>query len=328
MQTIYLLRDPRNNEPRYVGATGHLKKRMLDHLACNDSTHRSCWIKTLKALGLKPISEILEECEGHQRVDAERAWILGFKQAGADLVNHTDGGEEMPGWTLSPEARAKMRGRKVNVTPETREKLRIAATGYRHTDEAKAKISAAGRGRRWSEETRNKISVARKGHSYHGGARKRNTEDDFWARVDKSGYCWEWLGYKSSPGGYGKLSMRSISGNNRPILAHKVAWILTNGPIVNNLMVLHKCGNPSCVNPDHLFLGTKKDRGIMMKNNGKSTTGEKSYMAKLSESKVKNIRAMSSQGVPGARIARIFDLHYSTISLIVNGKRWPKKPKT
>jgi group I intron endonuclease len=110
---IYLLSDPRNMEPRYVGVTNNLKHRMTDHLYFDDNTYKTCWIKSLISNNLKPIVEILEECDDNQREDAEKAWILGFKQTGAKLTNLTDGGDGTPGRKFSAEAIEKMRAAKI-----------------------------------------------------------------------------------------------------------------------------------------------------------------------------------------------------------------------
>jgi hypothetical protein len=77
----------------------------------------------------------------------------------------------------------------------------------------------------------------------------------FWDKVKiRSGIgCWEWQAYCNKDG-YGQVGYQgTVTG------AHRVSWILENGPIPDGLCVLHKCDNPSCVRPDHLFLGTRVD---------------------------------------------------------------------
>jgi hypothetical protein len=75
----------------------------------------------------------------------------------------------------------------------------------------------------------------------------------FWAKVEKTDSCWPWRAGVNKE--YGEFNF----GNNWMRQAHRVAWELTHGPIPDGLCVLHKCDVPLCVNPDHLFLGTKLD---------------------------------------------------------------------
>jgi GIY-YIG catalytic domain len=145
MQTIYLLRDPRNHAPRYVGVTAcSIRKRFREH--CNDKrkTHRTAWIKGLRKIGLYPVIEILEQVEDHHRVDAEQAWILGFRQAGADLVNVTDGGEGTVGIVRDARQRENMRNARMRMSDEKRKTLASLAaksrTGYKHKAETIEKI--------------------------------------------------------------------------------------------------------------------------------------------------------------------------------------------
>jgi len=141
-----------------VGVTANtLRKRLRDH--CNDKrrTHRTAWIQSLRKIGLRPIAEILETCEDHQRIDAEKAWILGFRQSGADLVNVTDGGEGTVGIKVSEETRSKMRAAKRRIPPERRSEISSLASksriGYKHKAETIEKIKKANTGQSHPKHT-------------------------------------------------------------------------------------------------------------------------------------------------------------------------------
>ena len=99
----------------------------------------------------------------------------------------------------------------------------------------------------------------------------------FWDKVNKNAPngCWNWTATTVTRTGtvyYGRFSL-----NGKVVIAHRVAWELENGPIPEKMLVLHKCDNGLCVNPDHLFLGTQRDNMLDMykKGRGKGMLGRK-----------------------------------------------------
>jgi len=118
-------------------------------------------------------------------------------------------------------------------------------------------------------------------------------EARFWAKVKKSEGCWEWTASKIN--GYGQFM---VSPGER-WSAHRLSWVFHYGPIpqgtgYHGTCVLHRCDNPACVRPDHLFLGSNADNVRDMVSKGRNSlkrmTGEAHGMAKLTEADVVAIR--------------------------------------
>lgn len=104
--------------------------------------------------------------------------------------------------------------------------------------------------------------------------------------------CWLWTGNKQ-PSGYGifDLVVPYTRSSRQRIRAHRLSFLIFNGLIPDGLNVLHRCDNPPCVNPDHLFLGTHADNSHDRDAKGRTARGERSGMAKLTEQQVCEIRA-------------------------------------
>jgi len=94
----------------------------------------------------------------------------------------------------------------------------------------------------------------------------------FWQHVRKARGCWEWTGTKS-PRGYGVIHNRG--GSPPQPRAHRVSWEIHFGPVPTGLLVCHRCDNPMCVNPAHLFLGTNQDNSDDMVAKGRQCKGER-----------------------------------------------------
>jgi hypothetical protein len=150
-------------------------------------------------------------------------------------------------------------------------------------------------------------------------------EERFWSKVDKSGgpdACWPWKAFKH-PKGYGHFAI----GGGRIKRAHRLAWELSSGEITNGLYVCHKCDNPACVNPAHLFLGTNQDNIADAENKGRSILkaqkGDKHPRHKLTEEQVKHLRMLYAEGpVNYVELAKQYGVTRSAIEHAVKRISW------
>lgn len=134
--------------------------------------------------------------------------------------------------------------------------------------------------------------------------------------------CWIWVGSKTKLG-YGKLTV-----SNKTTLAHRASWACTYGEIPDGMCVLHKCDNPKCINPKHLFLGTYFDntRDMISKGRKSPTHCEFSGVAKVNADQVSKIRERLLMGDVQSQIGIDFGLTQSAISRIKTKSNWSKLP--
>ncbi len=142
-------------------------------------------------------------------------------------------------------------------------------------------------------------------------------EERFWKHVDKksNNECWNWISSYDTKG-YGQMGI-----DNKFVLAHRFSWTLHFGEIHNDLCVLHKCDNPKCVNPSHLFLGTRKDNMDDKVNKNRQAKGENIGIHKLTISQIKEIRSLKGK-LSQRKIAQVFNVSHTAIGCVHRNETW------
>lgn len=135
----------------------------------------------------------------------------------------------------------------------------------------------------------------------------------FWSKVEKTEGCWLWTG-NFGPKGYG-----TIGAGGKQWRAHRLAWLLENGEIPENLFVCHHCDNVKCVRASHLFLGTNTDNMRDMVQKGRQS--RKPSHTKLTAEQVISARQRHPQ-VCYRELAREFGVTFECVKNAVRGFTW------
>ena len=166
----------------------------------------------------------------------------------------------------------------------------------------------------------------------------------FWSGVNMSGDgCWPWTRTKNTAG-YGMIKSAGT-----PRLAHRVAWELTNGPIPKGKQVCHKCDNPICVRPTHLFIGSQSENIRDMDRKGRrpkrpnakmptgddhwrrrnpelGARGERAGGSKLNAEQVTEIRRRYAEGATLHQLGDEFGVSFTNIHMVVTRRTWRHIP--
>jgi len=143
-------------------------------------------------------------------------------------------------------------------------------------------------------------------------------EDRFWMRVTPRAGCWEWGG--STNGRYGVIGSRY-----RVHYAHRISYELHFGPVPDGLQVLHRCDNPPCVNPAHLWLGTRSDNMLDASRKGRlprDNKGERNPGAVIDSATATAIRDGYATGVSQVALAQRYGISRTQVGRIVRREAW------
>ncbi|MEN6512251.1 MAG: HNH endonuclease [Chloroherpetonaceae bacterium] len=138
-------------------------------------------------------------------------------------------------------------------------------------------------------------------------------QDRFIKKTKNENGCWIWKA-QIFPTGYGSFYL-----NGKSILAHRASYLLFKGEIPNGMCICHKCDNPSCVNPDHLFLGTHKDNAL-----DRSSKGRHGQTPKISHIEMEEVFNLYQNGYSQRELAKKYNLSQRSIFRYIR-KKIPSK---
>lgn len=141
-------------------------------------------------------------------------------------------------------------------------------------------------------------------------------------RINIVGECWCWIGSKCKDG-YGQFHVK-IDGKWKSIRPHRYSYEIFKGEIGDKKVVCHHCDNPSCVNPEHLFLGTQKDniQDALKKKRMVGPRGMQQWQAKFIDEDIKKIRLLNKEGMNGNQISKLYKVDRRVIYDILKNVTW------
>jgi hypothetical protein len=183
------------------------------------------------------------------------------------------------------------------------------------------------------------VSEVNRGHGLFCGIPCRNRqaarnrgkmmEKAFEDNVRKGDGCWTWIGLLDNDG-YGRAKI-THNGKRLQGRAHRISWLIHNGPIPDGMHVLHACDQTSCVRPGHLFLGTIADNNADRDAKGRQARGERCSLTKYTAELVQKLR---QEYVPRkmscTKLAAKYGLSASNVETIIRRRTWkhlPEAPK-
>jgi HNH endonuclease len=148
-------------------------------------------------------------------------------------------------------------------------------------------------------------------------------EQRFWSYVRKTDGCWLWTGSRDKKG-YGRIHVGAKGIDRRPVLAHRLSWALHFGEAPSNVGVLHRCDNPPCVRPDHLFLGGQGSNMQDCAEKDRIAHGERVAGARLRVADVEDILRICGPGRTESyrSIGARHGVSEATIRDIASGRTW------
>lgn len=139
-------------------------------------------------------------------------------------------------------------------------------------------------------------------------------EPRFWSKVTKGDGCWIWTGTLTTSG-YGQFKA-----DRKTLIASRVAYEFTNGPIAAGHSICHRCDEPRCVNPAHLFSATHSENMADMVRKGRATGNRK-----LSSAQVAEVRTLRACGWKHRELGAKFNVSISTITHLLTGRTWARE---